>query len=293
MGRIGLQHHGVTRGGALDTWSLQWANAVLGNPRHAAALEVSFGGLQFEAMIETRVAIGGTPVEATINDEAVNLWQPLRLRPGDRVALSAQAARRNYLAVQGGFTTAQVLGSRAMTLREGLGGLGDGLQAKPVRTGDLLPCADSLPEPEGQQLPADTVASPASVVRVVPNVAGRNFPREMRQAYFGSSYTISPRSDRMGCRLSGAEVLASTAPDASFAVLPGCIQVPPDGQPIILLADCQTMGGYPVIGTVIAADLPALGRCIPGDVLRFQPVTPDAARRAWNEHTKGLPPKQS
>lgn len=289
LGRTGMQHVGVTRGGPLDAWSMQWANAVLGNAANSAALEVSFGGLQLEAMIETRVAVGGTPVQLTVNGQAADVWAPLHLQAGDVLELGAAEARRNYLTVQGGFETACVLGSRATVLREGLGGLGSGTQARPLRAGDLLPCPAGAVPALDAQCPPDDAVPPANALRVVPVDRGRLFDRAARGQLFDSVFTVSARAGRMGCRLEGATLAALGGLEASFAVLPGCIQVPPDGQPIVLLADCQTMGGYPVLGAVIAADLPALGRCVPGDSLNFVPVTPDSARRAWAAHQASLP----
>lgn len=289
IGRGGLQHVGVTRGGPLDAWSMQWANAVLGNATNAATLEVSFGGLQLEAMIETRVAIGGTPVQLTVNGNAAALWTPLHLQPGDVIELVAAGARRNYLSVQGGFETACVLGSRATVLREGLGGLGSGTQARPLRAGDLLPCSAGAIPAQTEQLPPGDALPVPETLRVLPVDRGNHFARSVRKQFFADAFTVSARADRMGCRLEGPQIDAQGSVEASFAVVPGCIQVPPDGQPIVLLADCQTMGGYPVFGTVIAADMPSLGRCLPGDPLKFVPVTPDTARRAWAAHQAGLP----
>ena len=289
QGRIGLRHLGVTRGGPLDMWSMQWANAVLGNPPDAAALEVNFGGLQLEAMVETRVAVGGSQVQLAVNGQAKSLWKPLVMQPGDVLDLAAAGARRNTVAVQGGFETARVLGSRAMSVREGLGGLGDGLQARPLRAGDLLPCPAMSTPNTAQHAPSLDALNQRETIRYLPLDRGKHFTRRARQLFHAASYRISPQSDRMGCRLEGEAVVPDRGVDASFAVLPGCIQVPPDGQPIVLLADCQTMGGYPVLGAVIAADMSRLGRCVPGDMAQFRPVTPDAARRAWASFVATLP----
>lgn len=289
QGRIGLRHLGVTRGGPLDLWSMQWANAVLGNPPSAAALEVNFGGLQLEAMVETRVAVGGPQIQVTVNGDTKPLWKPLVMQPGDVLDLAAAGARRNTVAVQGGFETARVLGSRAMSVREGLGGLGDGLQARPLRAGDLLPCPAMSTPTAAQPAPSLDVLDQRGTIRYLPLDRGKHFMRRARQSFSAASYSISRQSDRMGCRLEGEAVVPDRGVDASFAVLPGCIQVPPDGQPIILLADCQTTGGYPLLGAVIAADMSRLGRCVPGDMVQFRPVTPDAARRAWASFVATLP----
>ncbi|MBR9814542.1 biotin-dependent carboxyltransferase family protein, partial [bacterium] len=270
-------------------WSMQWANAVLGNPPDAAALEVNFGGLQLEAMVETRVAVGGPQIQVTVNGDTKPLWKPLVMQPGDVLDLAAAGARRNTVAVQGGFETARVLGSRAMSVREGLGGLGDGLQAQPLRAGDLLPCPAMSTPNAAQPAPSLDALDQREPIRYLPLDRGKHFARRARQSFPAASYRISPQSDRMGCRLEGEAVVPDRGVDASFAVLPGCIQVPPDGQPIILLADCQTMGGYPVLGAVIAADMSRLGRCVPGDMAQFRPVTPDAARRAWASFVATLP----
>lgn len=289
-GRLGLQHAGVTRGGPLDPWSMQWANAVVGNAPMTAALEVSFGGLCLEAMVDTCVAVGGTPVQLHHNNADAELWTPIAMQAGDQLTLAAKGACRNYVAVRGGFKTARVLGSRAMVLREGLGGLGDGLQARALRAGDLLPCDARPPGRTSAQRPALNSFVDESPLRVVPLGRQSALSRAACKQFFGQPWSVSTRADRMGCRLQGVALSVEEGQQRSFAVVPGCIQVPPDGQPIALLADCQTMGGYPVLGTVISADMPRLGRCMPGDSLTFAAVTPSSARRAWAIHAATLPP---
>lgn len=289
LGRIGYRSQGITRGGPLDPWSHQWANALLGNRPDAAALEISLGGLEVEAMIDMHVAVTGTPVPLAINGAEAPLWQGLRLRPGDRLLLGSDGARRNTLAVAGGFDTARVLGSRATVLRERLGGLGDGLQAKPIRAQDFLPCRPSHIAPTRVEAPPHDDLLNDRPLRVVPLIQPAGAGRAARRTLFNELFEVSRRADRMACRLEGAALPDAGEVTASFGVVPGCIQVPPDGQPIVLLADCQTMGGYPVLGAVISADLPSLGWAISGDALRFAPVTPDAARWAWQLYQETLP----
>ena len=203
-GRIGQRHLGVTQGGALDPWAMQWTNAILGNAPQSAVLELSLGGLELEAMIETRVVVGGTPAKLLLNGRAAQLWQPLHLRAGDRLSVSASGARRNYLAVQGGFTTAAVLGSRAMTLREGLGGLGDGLHARPLQRGDFLPCQPSTPVRQAEPAPPLDAFEDRSPFRVLPLDRGQYFSRPTRRA---SSCAVAPAT---GCTWTTASARART-----------------------------------------------------------------------------------
>lgn len=289
LGRIGYRSQGITRGGPLDPWSHHWANALLGNAPEAAALEISLGGLELESMIDTHVAVTGTPVPLSVNGAEAPLWQALRLRPGDRLRVRPDGARRNTLAVAGGFDTARVLGSRATVLRERLGGLGDGLEAKPVRAQDFLPCRPSPGTPTPIELPSHADLLHDRPLRVIPLAQPGGVGRDARRGLFKESFVVSRRTDRMACRLEGAALTDVGAVAASFGVVPGCIQVPPDGQPIVLLADCQTMGGYPVLGAVISADLPRLGRAVAGDTLQFALVTPDGARLAWHQYQDTLP----
>ncbi len=258
----GWQHLGVSPGGPLDRQAAAWANRLLGNPWGTPLLEIAFGGLVLECRVEaTWLALTGARLALTVDGRECLPWSRFRVRRGQRIELGfAEAGQRAYLACAGGFRARPVLGSVACQVRDGLGGLqGDG---RILAEGDCLPCAEA-----GAACPWD-----ASVpwrfqpdyrqqrpLRVLLGGDAAAFNAASRQAFFASAWRISPRSDRMGVRLAG-EPLRGAPRAWSQGVVEGAIQVPPDGQPIVLMADRQSMGGYPLLGFVHPLDLSRLAQ---------------------------------
>ncbi|MBL9200243.1 MAG: 5-oxoprolinase subunit PxpB [Opitutaceae bacterium] len=270
LGRVGHRAEGVASGGAADPVALRLANLLAGNREDAAALECTLTGpeLRFEA--DAMIAWGGA--------EAAGLarWQPLAVRAGQTVSVGAlqRGGCRGYLAVSGGIRTARELGSRSTCVRAGLGGL-DG---RALRDGDRLPLNPTGMTAVGRwhvderALPHYSVAP---TVRVVPGAQAGDF-----EALEGNVFTVAPQSDRMGVRLSGRLPRRGPARElVSAPVVPGTVQVPPDGAPIVLLADAQTIGGYPQAAHVITVDLPLVAQLRPGDTVRFASIAHDEARR--------------
>ena len=261
-GRRGWQHLGVSAGGPLDRQAAAWANRLLGNPWGTPLLEIAFGGLALECRVEaTWLALTGARLALTVDGRECLPWSRFRVRRGQRIELGfAEAGQRAYLACAGGFRARPVLGSVACQVRDGLGGLqGDG---RILAEGDCLPCAEA-----GAACPWD-----ASVpwrfqpdyrqqrpLRVLLGGDAAGFDAASRRAFFASAWRISPRSDRMGVRLAG-EPLRGAPRAWSQGVVEGAIQVPPDGQPIVLMADRQSMGGYPLLGFVHPLDLSRLAQ---------------------------------
>ncbi len=264
LGRPGRRAAGVPLAGAMDPVALRVANLLVGNPENSAALEFTLRGPELEFSVETMVALGGADFGGG------PLWQPLTIPAGGRLNLpAARSGCRGYLAVAGGFDVAPVLGSRATYLRAALGGH----EGRALRDGDVLRAGAPHREIVGRWhideriLPAYS-ASPT--VRVLRGAHAGEFGPEI----FATPFSVSPKSDRMGVRLSGpALARASAAELVSMTVVPGTVQVPPDGQPIVLMADAQTIGGYPQIAHVISVDLPLVAQLRPGDTLRFREVT--------------------
>ena len=289
LGRLGLQHVGIPTSGALDPVGLRAANALVGNPPNAAALEVAYLGpaLAVEAE-DVRLSVAGADADIVIvsdaaasSGERIKGNRSIRLHQGNVIRIgSLIGGALVYIAVEGGFDIAPVLGSASTYIRGGFGGW----QGRALAAGDRLPLrrAKASEQAEFQLEGLDLL--PPKKIRAVPGPQADYFSETEVAAFFGSEYTVSQGSDRMGMRLSGRQIRHARGFDIiSDAIPPGAIQIPGNGQPIVLLADRQTTGGYPKIATVISADLPALGRLAIGARIAFAAVSIEeavAARRA-------------
>lgn len=277
-GRHGHHRIGLTNGGPLDPEAFVLCNRLLQNPDGATAIEISFGGLQLEAGANTAICVTGAGMPLTINGREQPCWEVLPIEAGDRLALGfAEHGCRAYLGVAGGFDIPPSFGSSATVMRESIGGLtGDRLQ-----TGDRLPCKASgdrrrlyLPErdrPHYQDL---------VTVRVIPGYQQRHFSRYQQRRFFSHAFEVSERCDRMGYRLEGPAIHCDIDGILSEGICFGAIQVPADGQPIVLLNDRQTIGGYPKIGSALSLDCAHLAQLRPGGTVHFAPISPHAAHNA-------------
>jgi len=273
LGRWGHQRDGMVVAGAMDPFAASVANMLVGSPRNAAVLEITLLGPVLRALTDLRLALCGGNLSASVDGLPVPLWKTLTLREGQTLAFGRRrAGARAYLGVPGGFLVPAVLGSRATFLRGRLGGF----EGRPLRVGDVL---DGIPQcltPAERGLrPADipAYALPA-ILRVLPSPHLPAFTQGGRDTFFSATYTVSPQSDRQGYRLNGPAVARTDVADILSEAMPlGGVQIPPDGQPILLMADRQTTGGYPLVGVVIWADLARAGQLAPGDPVRFQAVT--------------------
>lgn len=287
-GRVGWRRLGVPVSGAMDQFALRVANQLVGNPPGAAALEITAGGASFEVLHAGVVALTGAEVVATLDGAPLPLWTSVLLRPGAVLALGSRRATwgaRVYLALAGGIAVPELLGSRSTYLPGGWGGL----EGRALRSGDRLcaaPPADLWPLagrcwPPAARPPYRAVP----VLRAVPGPHEAHFLPSARSLLTGVPWRVSAQANRQGYRLLGPPLPLREATDLpSLGVLPGVIQVPPDGQPILLMADAQTTGGYPIIATVIEPDLPLAAQLLPGDELRLQlidPVEACAIRQQW------------
>lgn len=280
LGRFGYQHLGLTNGGAADEHAFLWANRLLGNAPNSAAVEVCFGGLQLQAEVSTRIALTGADLQARLNGEPLVPWQTHRVRAGDRLHLGhPKTGVRAYLAVTGGFQVEPVLGSVATVVREQLGGL-DG-QGSALKVDDFLPCAGADEEPP-MRVPWRYIPDyPAPLMlRVIEGQQCALFSESDWKTLYSSAYGLSNQSDRMGVRLSGPPLQPRAGGIISEGISFGAVQVPPDGQPIVLLKDRQTIGGYPKLGTLFALDAFALAQRQPHTPVRFAPMAlTDAEQR--------------
>lgn len=278
LGRRGHRAAGVPLSGAADPFALRLANALVANPENTAALEFTLVGPTLEFSEDTLVAVGGA------ESEGLPSWRPVEVRAGEVLRLgSCVRGCRGYLAIAGGIEVEPVLGSRSTFLRAGIGGMG----GRPLREGDVLriarPAVPAARATQADRKPGwriDPRILPAyselPTVRVVRGMQAEEFG----EALFTTAFKVSPQSDRMGVRLVEAELRRSSSAELlSSAVAPGTIQVPPDGQPLVLLADAQTIGGYPQVAHVIGVDLPLVAQLRPGDGVRFVEVSVQEAHR--------------
>lgn len=289
-GRLGWRAFGVPVSGALDALYLAAANRLAGNPPHAAALELRPGTAEVSATDRpVRLALAGhmraQRIEADGAMHRMPSWCAFDLIPGQalRMDLSFGVA---YVGVGGGLLTETVLGSRSTYARAALGGLDGRL----LHAGDRLPCLSTT---AGQaRLTGDPLRHEEGEIRAIAGPQAECFTEAALRDFQSRPYQVGSGLDRMGMRLSGTP-LTWREPHAhmfSDGVVPGAVQVPADGQPIVLLADCQTVGGYPKIAVVIQADLPRLAQVQPGELLRFRLVDLDdaaaarAAQRTALEH---------
>lgn len=280
-GREGWRHLGVARAGALDLDAAMLANELLGNDPDAAVLELSLQGPTLRLPQPASIAITGANVMATWNGVPLPGHRPIAVPSGELKLTRLRKGIRAWLAVAGGFDVACLMGSRSTDLRGGFGGL----QGRALRTGDRLPVAVSATTKiTAPRISAwwigndDPVFGDRHPVRFVASAS------QHAQALAGRTWQVNPDSNRQGMRLQG-DALAGAGPGhVSEPVAIGSIQLPPDGQPIVLLADAQTVGGYALLGHVIAADLPRLAQAGPGTTLAFAPVDIDEARRIGLRH---------
>ncbi|HVU23682.1 MAG TPA: biotin-dependent carboxyltransferase family protein [Opitutus sp.] len=285
LGRPGNRAAGVPVGGAMDAFALRVANALVGNAELAAALEFALVGPELEFSEDTIVALTGAEVEGFAG------WRPHRVRAGERVKLGACIRGCwGYLAIAGGIHVPPVLGSRSTYLRGGFGGF----EGRVLRTGDVLrtgaASADSrLPEEFHWQIDPRVLPhyAPSATVRVLAGAHAEQFG----DGLFAAEFAVTPKADRMGMRLRGPTLERAAQADLiSTAVAPGTVQVPPDGQPVVLLADAGTIGGYPQAAHVISVDLPVIAQLRAGDTARFALVSLDEAHRLAQarERTLGM-----
>ena len=290
LGRPGYQRLGIPVSGALDGVSLQAANLLAGNAPGMGALEIAYQGPTLAVEAESvRIAYAGgiapidiLPGEGASSGERLQPLQSARLRKGQILRIGALSGSAvGYLAVEGGFDVASALGSQSTFARAGLGGL----EGRPLRAGDILPLKQERTEDRQERMLPSLVLAPPPHIRVILGPQDDYFSDVGKRTFLESVYTVSPASDRMGMRLAGPALEHAKGYNiVSDGTAAGSIQVPGNGLPIVLLADRQTTGGYPKIATVISADMPALGRLMPGAKIAFRAVDIAEAEAAHRQH---------
>lgn len=273
LGRQHYQHLGLASGGAADEQAFLWANRLLENPANSPALEICFGGLTLLARQPCQIAITGADCNARINQQPAANWQSHFLQQDDLLSFgNPHTGVRSYLAVKGGLSITPTLGSTATLLREKIGGL-DGM-GSPLQRGDVLPCPISHKTLNRQLLPVFIPDYQAPVVlRMIENRKLKSFSAEAFIDLYASKLHISAQSNQMGVRLEGSTIQPAQSGIISEGMPFGAIQIPPDGQPIVLLKDRQTIGGYPVIGNVLATDAFLLSQQQANSPVNFAPIS--------------------
>jgi len=292
LGRVGYLGHGITAGGALDAFSLRCANRLLGNADHLAGIEIALTGLTLKATCNLQLALCGASATLSINGEEQFMDHALWVSAGSTITIGrALTGTYSYLAIKGGISTPQVLGSRSTVVREGIGGL-NGQALKP---GDFLPIT-GLDNPATAQSPArhwqrQLQAKPAAQndilrLRFLPGLHYDDVSQTCRDTLCAQTFTLSGAANRMAAPLIGNPVDTGLTKLWSEPTCLGSIQVPPDGQPLVLLNDRQTMGGYPQLGVIIPLDRVRLGQARPGQQVRLEAMTLAAAEQVvWlHEH---------
>jgi len=282
-GRRGYQRFGVPVSGAMDPLALRLANALVGNDLGEAALEMTIGGPSLRFQDERVVAVTGADLDPKLNGQSVPMWEAVLVRRGAVLHFGwRRSGCRAYLAVAGGFDVPIILGSKSTYLRGGFGGW----KGRALQAGDVLPLGAAISDfgrHLGKCLSHEHVPKyeEAMVVRAVLGPQDDWFTPEAVSTFLRTRYLVSASSDRMGCRLEGRPLtLGDRREFVSDGVALGSVQVPAGGQPIILMADRQTVGGYPKIATVISADISLVAQSFPGVThLEFVACTVEKARQ--------------
>jgi len=277
-GRFGVRHLGVTQGGALDWIAQHWANWLLGNPLDACVIEIPLGGLTLKAEADGWLALTGADLDAKLDQQPLRPWQVFAIRSGQQLTFTQpRSGVRAYLAAAGGFKANPVLGAVATVMREGLGGLhGDGKGLKP---GNQL--TYSAQPAVSRKMPSEAIPDYKSPVtlQLLVGAQSSQFSGDSLFQLFNQHWTLDQRADRMGMRLTGPALRYQGDALISEGIPLGAVQVPPDGQPIVLMNDRQTIGGYPRLGALTPASLARLAQCAPGQKIRLQPISQAQARQ--------------
>jgi biotin-dependent carboxylase-like uncharacterized protein len=287
LGRWGHQKHGVPVAGPMDAYSHRLANRLVGNADGAAALEITLAGPELQARGDLLCALAGADFGVVAGGQPVPPVGAFRVPDGAAIRFGERrAGARTALAVRGGLAVAAVLGSRASSV---LGRMGP-FDGRPLAAGDRLPIGD---ERRFDEAPASAYPPPVprggARVRAIAGPHDAMFEPEAIEAFYGGRYTVTGQSNRMGYRLHGPVLRFSVGPDILSEAVPiGSVQVPGSGQPILLMADRQTTGGYAKIATVITADLPLAGQLAPGDWIEFVRCTREAAVDALKQQERRL-----
>jgi biotin-dependent carboxylase-like uncharacterized protein len=275
LGRFGAFNLGLTNGGPADLQAFYWANRLCGNELNTTAIEISIGGLGLIAQIDCTIAVTGAPMPLSINGNSTALWTSFAIKAGDSINIGFSShGVRSYLAVAGGFDIRASFGSTSTVCRESVGGL----RGNKLEINDVLPCqpiASKTTDVKKLKLAIDDQPKYANeiVLHTILGYQHHHFPAVEQRLFFTSEYLVSKHWDRMGYRFQGRAIKADIEGILSEGISYGAVQIPADGQPIVLLNDRQTIGGYPKIGAVTSIDCAKLSQLRQGDKVRFEPIS--------------------
>ena len=296
LGREGFGPLGVSPSGAADAVALRIGNRLVGNAEDAAGLEMTLLGGTFSFPMGAVVALAGSDFGATLDGNPVEMWTAFETRPGQVLRLgTTRSGARCYLCVRGGIETKLFLGSASTHILTGLGGH----EGRALKKGDVLTSGTGIPACslgaaatiDKRRLASRALETikPRKVLRITPGPQSDWFSEAEQKIFYGSTYRVAEESNRMGIRLEGAAIPASSSGEMiSEGMALGAVQVPEGGQPIILFVEQQTTGGYPKIANVISADFHSLGQLRPRDEVRFEKVDWKTARALLVEQEKLL-----
>ena len=288
-GRWGYQAHGVPVAGPMDPVSHRVANALVGNARDAALLEITLVGPELEFEDERLVAVAGADFDLSLDGRPAPLNAPFTVAAGSRLRFGARGlGARAYLAVSGGIAVTPTLGSRSTHVVSAMGSLG----GRALLAGDRLPLGDPSLRQGAALAPQEAMAAlpdGGATIRVLAGPQADRFTADALETLQSAPYTVAGNSDRMGFRLEGLALAFARGADIISDATPlGVLQVPASGQPILLMADRQTTGGYPKIATVIAADIAIAGQLAPSDAIMFRVCTARDAMKALIAQERAL-----
>ena len=269
LGRNGYQDVGVTPGGAMDIHAFHWANQLLNNPANAAQIEITMGPFKACFKQSTSFALCGADVVATLNGNKIKPWSSWQAKAGDILEIGyPKQGLRSYLAVSGGFSSPKTFGSISTVIRNKLGGLNK--KGSKLVNGDTLPFIAQV-QPYSRKVPQQFIPEYKSIINigVLTTYQFDQFSEEAQKTFFNELYTVTSEIDRMGYRLKGKPIEFAEQSFISEGIALGAIQIPANGQPIILMRDRQTIGGYPKMGCVCNRDLNILAQATPGTKICF------------------------
>lgn len=281
-GRSGYRQQGISQSGALDTPALRIANLLVGNDENAAGLEITLGQFSAQFHREGWIALTGAGCHAQLDGKEIWTGWRYAVRPGQVLTLKTPVrGMRSYLAVSGGIDVPEVMGSRSTDLKAKFGGF----HGRQLQDGDELPTGDTYNPPEKSGGIKQLLFG--NRIRALPGPEYQEFSVQSREEFWRAAWQLSPQSNRMGYRLHGHVLKRETDRELlSHGLLPGVVQVPHGGQPIVLMADAQTTGGYPRIACVIEADLYNLAQIRLGEPIHFVKCTPEEAQKALHEQSR-------
>lgn len=285
FGRFGLAHIGLTQGGPVDDYAYSWANHLLGNPVNCSTLEITLGNASFRALNDCHLAICGGDLNASVEGSPIANWSDFTLKEGQTLRFGmAKNGLRAYLAVKGGFNVNTHLGSTSTVIRESLGGLQQNGNA--LKAGDIIAFSShSLPHAKSRSMTfrfKPDYDLPIKL-RVIEGYQHEDFSKQSIDDFYSGHFTISPNSNRMGYRLEGQTIIPPYDGVLSEGIALGSIQIPSDGNPIVLLNDHQTIGGYPKFGCVSRIDLPRLAQAKPGQAVSFVKGDRQGLQDVWGQ----------